>query len=271
MEGLDRPHTRRQGSNAVAAIDEDADEIAVRLRADLTLIDNARRHLSIEWRQLHDMGVAMLVNAEGTVAHATTASRSAATVSVQMQHVAAATEEMTAMSREIASNAAQAAETAHAGAAHTARATETMTELSAATHHVQDVVDVIQGTAARTRILALNATIEAARAGSAGHGFAVVASNVKGLSTQTADATVSITDTVRDINTGTLSAAQVMSSVRDPITAVNDNQGAIASAVEQQTATAAELGQATQLAAADSVALAEGRTTDWNRSPPRRD
>ncbi len=60
----------------------------------------------------------------------------------------------------------------------------TMEEVVEQLEGIEDFVQKINKINKETRMLALNATIEAARAGDAGHGFAVVATEVKEVSTQ---------------------------------------------------------------------------------------
>ena len=68
--------------------------------------------------------------------------------------------------------------------------------IAAVSRHTAAMIGQI---AAQTNLLALNATIEAARAGAAGAGFRVVASEVKTLSRQTQSATDEIVASVRGI------------------------------------------------------------------------
>ncbi len=66
--------------------------------------------------------------------------------------------------------------------------------LLAQTKTIDGFASKISSIALHTRVLSLNATIEAARAGDAGLGFGVVASEVRDLSQETATATVGISE-----------------------------------------------------------------------------
>jgi len=72
--------------------------------------------------------------------------------------------------------------------------------VSSALSKVAKVSGSIEAIAKQTNLLALNATIEAARAGAAGKGFAIVASEVKSLAEATRQATLQIGETVRDLD-----------------------------------------------------------------------
>lgn len=57
---------------------------------------------------------------------------------------------------------------------------------------IRDVANFINGVARQTNLLAVNAAVEAARAGDAGKGFAVIASEIREMATKAGDATQEI-------------------------------------------------------------------------------
>ena len=106
--------------------------------------------------------------------------------------------------------------------------------LVSTTHEMANIVNLIRDIAEQVNLLALNATIEAARAGDAGKGFSVVASEVKNLATQTASAT---DDIAKEINKIQVISNEVAETVRDIIgsaDSVNHYVGSVASAIEEQ-------------------------------------
>ena len=100
---------------------------------------------------------------------------------------------------------------------------------------VGSVVGVIEAIAGTTRMLALNATIEAARAGEAGHGFSVVAAEVKRLSRDTSAATQTIRSTVEEL---TQEAGEFVSSIEQGVRSSRqaEDQFAIVSAAMAEAA-----------------------------------
>ena len=71
--------------------------------------------------------------------------------------------------------------------------------LKASTEQMGTIVELIKSIASQTSLLSLNASIEAARAGDAGRGFSVVATEISNLANQTQTATGNITDLIEGL------------------------------------------------------------------------
>ena len=188
--------------------------------------------------------------------HAETMAVAAEQVSQNIHTVATGAEQMGASIQEISQNANEAAGVAAKATAVAAATTDTVSRLGASSREIGQVVKAITTIAEQTNLLALNATIEAARAGEAGKGFAVVAGEVKELAQETARATEDIAARVSAIQLDTAGAVEAIDQISAIIASINDYQGSIASAVEEQTATTSEMARSVQEAATGSGEIA---------------
>ncbi|WP_336033347.1 methyl-accepting chemotaxis protein [Geodermatophilus sp. FMUSA9-8] len=166
---------------------------------------------------------------------------SAGEVAASVDTVATGSSQMETAIREIAHNATEAARVAGQAVGVAENTTRTVGKLGDSSQEIATVVKLINGIAEQTNLLALNATIEAARAGEAGKGFAVVASEVKELAQETARATEDISRRVEAIQADTAGAVDAISRISSVIGEINDFQATIAAAVEEQTATTNEM------------------------------
>ncbi|WP_040759754.1 methyl-accepting chemotaxis protein [Woodsholea maritima] len=178
---------------------------------------------------------------------------SASEVSSQnVETVAAAAEEMTSTIGEIAQQVGRSSDIARNAADRVEQANADVTLLSEAAGRIDGIVRLINDIAEQTNLLALNATIEAARAGEAGKGFAVVASEVKALASQTGKATGSISEQISGIQEATGKAVNAIHSIGQVIAEMNEISTTIAAAMEEQRAAAGEITRSAQEAAGGS-------------------
>lgn len=173
-------------------------------------------------------------------------------VACQVGAVAAASEEMSSTSRDIAQNCTLAAEsskgtsmTATSGSAvvqetnngmviiaeRVKQTASTVDALGRRSEQIGEIIGTIEDIADQTNLLALNASIEAARAGEQGRGFAVVADEVRMLADRTSKATKEISSMISAMQRSTTTAVVAMGTtveqVNEGVTLANKAGSAI--------------------------------------------
>ncbi|WP_026423955.1 methyl-accepting chemotaxis protein [Actinokineospora inagensis] len=196
--------------------------------------------------------------AGATSIEASSINATATQVSSMVTAMAGASEQMRAAIDEITQNASRAADVANEGVRDTETANQAVAALGDATAEIGTVVKLISSIAEQTNLLALNATIEAARAGESGKGFAVVAGEVKELAQQTATATEDITRRIKAIEQGSAEATSAIHQIGQVVSSICDTQTVIAAAVEEQTATTAEMSRNVHETATAVVQIGDG-------------
>lgn len=199
----------------------------------------------------------MASNSEQTSKKAQVVSKAAQGASSNVYSVSSAAEELSASIREISSQVSLSTRVS-GEAREKARSTAGQVKnLVSAAERIGEVLQLITDIAEQTNLLALNATIEAARAGEAGKGFAVVASEVKNLASETSKATEEISQQITDIQNATRSSGAAIQEIIDVIQRIDEISNAVAAAVEEQSAATEEISRNVQQASVGTADVTE--------------
>ena len=167
-----------------------------------------------------------------------------------LEETASSMEEMTATVKQSADHASQANQLAVAmraqaerGGDVAARASMAMEAIQQASAQISDIVSLIDEIAFQTNLLALNAAVEAAHAGEQGHGFAVVAGEVRHLAQRSAraakDIETLIHDSVEKVQAGSVlvdESGQALVGIIGSVKRVSDIMNELAAAGQEQSA-----------------------------------
>ena len=241
IEGDFRNRIEIKNKDEIGYISELVNELINSRKKEITDLLSRSEIMSESSNRLLQISERSAAASEELKSKTSSAASSSEEVSANIATVAGASEEMSSSVREISKNTNAASSISTEASEKASLASEVMDRLGAGSTEIGTIVKIINAIAEQTNLLALNATIEAARAGEAGKGFAVVASEVKDLAKETARATEDITHKIKMIQEESANAIDVIKEIATRIAQVTDIANSIASAVEEQTVTTSEI------------------------------
>jgi methyl-accepting chemotaxis protein len=219
-----------------------ADDFEASIR---TVIDS----VSSATAEMRSSAGGMAQTADHTSKQSSAVAAASAQANTNLQTVASAAEELSATVGEIGRQVSDSSRIAETAVEEVSSTNQKVQGLAEAVQKIGEVVNLINDIASQTNLLALNATIEAARAGESGKGFAVVASEVKSLATQTAKATEEIGGQISGVQEATGEAVTAIEGISGVISQISGIATEIATAVEQQSSATQEIAGNVQEAA----------------------
>jgi methyl-accepting chemotaxis protein len=198
-----------------------------------------------------------LVGASGEASQrAEDAAESSRTASSNVATAATAAEEMSKSVAEISRRLVGTTDIVRHAVGEARGADEKIAGLAQTAQQIGDVVKLIRAIAGQTNLLALNATIEAARAGDAGRGFAIVASEVKSLAVQTEKATEDIAGQVAAVQEATSTAVAAIRRIAERMQEIDQDTTSVAASIRQQDVATGQISQNVGSAAERTRAIA---------------
>ena len=221
---------------------------AERMDTITTRLTGSAGHLTTQANAMAGAAEIAVTGAQTVGASSSTTAESVQGISTSVDHL---NDSVGAITRAV-SDATRAAKDA---VAQTHVAKTDVDDLARAVQEIRTINDLVSNIAAQTNLLALNAAIEAARAGEAGRGFSIVASEVKQLASQTAEATSSIQTQIAGVLERTRKVLGTMEAVSHIIGSIDDHTSSVSGQVEQQAIVTSKIARAAS-EAADSASSA---------------
>ncbi len=156
-----------------------------------------------------------------------------AQTSTSVESIAESFAQITANVSASSNLARQARETAKENENVASEAVASMEKIAEASQEIERVVSVIDGITFQINLLALNAGVEAARAGDAGRGFSVVASEVRALAQRSSDAATEITQVIGRTNSAISDGVTKVTAAKSSLDQIAENVLTIASSIDE--------------------------------------
>ena len=223
-----------EGKEPVDQLAENLNHFFTNLRNSILKIDSSSKQLHISSENLSKVNELLTHSSEEALTKAEETSEFARSSldDVQAINYSASAVKESSMAISIAS---QSAESDALDAVKKADSvSKVIHDLNQATDEITQFIKVISDISGQTNLLALNATIEAARAGDAGKGFAIVASEVKELAKQRTSAADEIGQKINDVQGVVANVTTAMNAIRDSIQKMRAHSQNIHSSVGQQ-------------------------------------
>ncbi len=164
-----------------------------------------------------------------------------------LEETSAAIEELTASIKQVSENvtganenARSASETARSSSEVASAAAEAMARISDASTEITRVVAVIDDISFQINLLALNAGVEASRAGDAGRGFSVVASEVRSLAQRASEAAKEISQVIGKSEAAVSEGVEKVSNAQQSLEKISERVVGVSKRIEEVSSAIAE-------------------------------